>query len=472
MMRMITGTLLILCLLITFFSFAKSDIRFSNVKIIKYGDSLRVSFNISLPNNEIATNEKLVLQPVLYSYKGSERLRKLFLNGRVRNAIEWRKDNYKLPMPCEASDTSGQRLYPNIEGLFKQTIVMKEWMDTISLKFDCIVDRCDRYFYRDPIFVVRDVPININPVRKAQLIKELVHSEIPQIKTVRSALEIDIKETFVKPTSAFDETIKSIDVTKETSALAINFRVGVARVEEEYENNKEIIGRLLNALNAIKGDKGAKLTKLVVVGYASPDGLASKNEFVAQRRAEVLRDYLIEKADLPFEDFTIINGGEDWGGLRKMVTESDMLEKEEVLRIIDDVPVYGGREKELMDLNRGETYRMLKRAMFPKLRNAGYLLAFYDTQPDIAGQAIDVAIGLIHNERYSEALELLKHHSEDSRVAYPLGVCYLRIGDLDSATRYLKKATEKGNTYRFEAAVLLQRIGSTMDTIEKSNVEE
>ena len=54
-----------------------------------------------------------------------------------------------------------------------------------------------------------------------------------------------------------------------------------------------------------------------------------------------------------------------------------MSDKEDILRIIDDVPILKGREVRLMKLNQGIPYRYMKEHFFPKLRRAGYIKVYY-----------------------------------------------------------------------------------------------
>ena len=72
-----------------------------------------------------------------------------------------------------------------------------------------------------------------------------------------------------------------------------------------------------------------------------------------------------------------MNGGEGWDELRYLVEGSEMSGKEEILQIIDKVPILKGRELRLMKLDRGVPYRYMREHFFPKLRRAGYIKVYY-----------------------------------------------------------------------------------------------
>lgn len=72
-----------------------------------------------------------------------------------------------------------------------------------------------------------------------------------------------------------------------------------------------------------------------------------------------------------FDNQTISN----WVFIRAKVSASDMKHKAEVLSIIDNVPIYEGREKQLMQLDAGVSYNYLKENIFPQLLTTSSLIS-------------------------------------------------------------------------------------------------
>ncbi|MDR0895080.1 MAG: DUF3575 domain-containing protein [Prevotellaceae bacterium] len=128
-------------------------------------------------------------------------------------------------------------------------------------------------------------------------------------------------------------------------------------------------------------DSQLRFDHATLVGSASIDGLLSVNEELSLQRAQFLRDFLNRRYQLsdylPVEVSSI---GEDWDGLETYVQQlplSTLPYRDEVLRIIRQVPIVAGREKQLMLLNNGKTYQYLKQHFFPYQRRS-FITIVYD----------------------------------------------------------------------------------------------
>jgi len=98
------------------------------------------------------------------------------------------------------------------------------------------------------------------------------------------------------------------------------------------------------------------------------------NEGLALGRARAFREYLIRQFGLSAHLFRVSGVAEDWDGLRELVEESRMYQKEEILRIIDQTGIFEGRELKLMLLENGYPYREMLRLMFPELRRVELII--------------------------------------------------------------------------------------------------
>ncbi len=99
---------------------------------------------------------------------------------------------------------------------------------------------------------------------------------------------------------------------------------------------------------------------------------------LALARAESLADWLMSVTGVGRESIDIAFAGVGWSELRNLVLESGMEYGEEVADIIDNVPVFifkgkeivDSRRKRLMDLAMGNPYRFMLTHIFPQVRNA------------------------------------------------------------------------------------------------------
>ena len=136
------------------------------------------------------------------------------------------------------------------------------------------------------------------------------------------------------------------------------------------------LARLDHFFNVILKDSLLTYGKAEITGTASVDGAYAANEAVAKKRALDFRRFLDTRYKLSDLFPVTINWvGEDWDYLDYCVTQAEPNSpvfrwKEDILRIIRNVPVMGGRETTLMKLGNGVPYQYLKTRFFPLQRRA------------------------------------------------------------------------------------------------------
>ena len=168
-----------------------------------------------------------------------------------------------------------------------------------------------------------------------------------------------------------------------------------------------------------------------------------------------LKDFLLRNTAFPADSMTLFNGSEDWRGLRKLVAASDLYEREEILRIIDNVPVTQGRELELMKLSGGRPYLYMLEHMFPELRNAAFIKVYYENLPDAGSEALSRGATLVSQGLYKEALEVLSSASAGAARDLLEGSALLFSGDEAGAVPLLERAAAGGEP---EARKLLDQL--------------
>lgn len=111
------------------------------------------------------------------------------------------------------------------------------------------------------------------------------------------------------------------------------------------------------------------VASISIKGLTSIEGTYKDNLDKSQERADKVRRYILNNYP-EYENVTITTEakGEDWDGLRNLVECSSIGDRAEILRIIDNVGIFNGREKQLMDIRGGQPYLQMKRELFPLLR--------------------------------------------------------------------------------------------------------
>ena len=87
----------------------------------------------------------------------------------------------------------------------------------------------------------------------------------------------------------------------------------------------------------------------------------------------------------------------------------------------------------------------LKENVLSDQRNSGYIRIYYDYVPDEAAATINRASLLLKEEKYEEALKMLRTVEGDERSLNALGVALYMTGHKEQALGCFRRAAEKGN---------------------------
>ena len=228
--------------------------------------------------------------------------------------------------------------------------------------------------------------------------------------------------------------------------LEIIFKVSKIEIDSSVFNNEVTFGKILSAVDKIFSNPKYKIDKIEVAGYASPEGPPAFNTWLGENRAKALINYIIEhrpQYNLTMEDFKIVNGDENWPGLRRVVAASNMKEKDQVLAIIDDENIPSERKKLRIEaINYGWVWKKMLDEIYPHLRCARYLSIYYDSTDDKAVDIINESNELVREGKYAEALEHIDSVKEDMRAYNTVGVALMMQGKFEEAMPWFEKALE------------------------------
>lgn len=333
-------------------------------------------------------------------------------------------------------------------------------------------------------------------------------------------LERILSPYIVNPHFAYVEPKVEVVKSREIQAECfLDFEVNKINIRPEYMNNPRELAKIRVMIDDLKLDPSIKVNRLDIIGYASPEGTLATNKRLSEGRAMALRDYLASRYDFPRNQYHIIFGGENWDGLIDAIETLDMDYKNEMLDIIQDIPIEKGRETKLMQLRGGVPYRYLLKNVFPSLRvaickvnydiknfnvdeakevikrrpqnlslNEMFLVA--NTYPKGSQEFIDVfetavrmypdseianmnaataALSrndLISAERYLKKMESQEYWPEYNNA---MGILTLLKGDYELAEEYLNKARELGLDVATDNLEELAKKKANMNEIEKAN---
>ena len=385
-----------------------------NENMTQDGKLVTVSFDVDTDNTKLPHQRKEVILPYIYNSKDTLYLDVLEVYGKGRFKRERQENALAGDRDWKLED--GQVL--KNEGIYKyeSQVPLKRWMKSATLGIRRQVVGC----------ACEGDPVDENLAQTSLFEEPKVQRRVPEY--------------------AIEDAQKLWDFGKDE--LEIVFKVSKIELDSTVFNNEVTFGKILSAVDKIFTNPHYKLDRIEVAGYASPEGPPDFNAWLAENRAKALIDYIISQRpqyELTTDDFVIVNGQENWTGLRNQVIQSDIRFKDEVVEIIDDASLTGEQKKLKIDaLDYGRIWRLMVKEIYPHLRSARYLAIYYDSTDDTTIEVINEANDKIREGKYEEAEQMMKMAQEDARVYNTLGVAVMMQGRFEEAMPWFQKAVEDG----------------------------
>lgn len=145
------------------------------------------------------------------------------------------------------------------------------------------------------------------------------------------------------------------------------------------ELKKEGVKELNKKVKSASEDERVEITGAKISAYASPDGALDLNTKLSGNRGKSAEKYLkqtlkklkVKEADA--DDFLkVLTTAEDWDGFKKLMEESQIKDKELILRVLSMYSDPAVREKEIKNI--AEAFEEIKGSVLPQLRRSQMLI--------------------------------------------------------------------------------------------------
>ena len=168
------------------------------------------------------------------------------------------------------------------------------------------------------------------------------------------------------------------------------------------ETRSDDVKALQAAIKDANADEKKAINKLEVSGYASPDGGMDLNEKLAQNRQNVAQDFLKKglKKDKVNAEIAQNITAEDWEGFKALVENSNMQDKDLVLRVLKMYADPEEREAQIKNLS--AVYKTLAEDILPALRRSRLILT-----TDLIGKSDEEIAELAKNDPAQLSVEEL-----------------------------------------------------------------
>ncbi len=198
-------------------------------------------------------------------------------------------------------------------------------------------------------------------------------------KTVKIP-DVKIGEGVISTSELVNRTLKNAStafapdayqhIIKQKQEANIQFLIQQAKIRTS-ELNGVSVQQFVKTLQEIQADEQRKaLENIEVSAYASPDGGMSLNTKVAQDREKSTQKYVksqLKKTGLEAEVDTKYTA-EDWEGFKELVSQSNMQDKEVILRVLSMYQDPEEREHQIRNLS--AAFTDLTQEILPQLRRA------------------------------------------------------------------------------------------------------
>ncbi len=157
---------------------------------------------------------------------------------------------------------------------------------------------------------------------------------------------------------------------KQTKQAQIKYLINQANIRNS-ELKSTSVQDFLNTLRLIKADqKGYMLENVEVSAYASPDGGMKVNTALAKEREKTSKGYVNKQLKSNKLDVDVDSKytAEDWEGFQELVSQSNIQDKDIILRVLSMYQDPEEREKQIRNLSAG--YKELADEVLPELRRA------------------------------------------------------------------------------------------------------
>ena len=246
------------------------------------------------------------------------------------------------------------------------------------------------------------------------------------------------------------------EVIKQTAEGQILYTINSSTVRNNQLTSQSIKD-FQAALDEIKANERKTLTGTDVVAYASPDGKEDQNAKLSDNRSKSAEKAFAKvtkkhPADAPVN---VTSVGEDWEGFQELVAESDLEDKDLIIRVLSMYSDPAVREKEIKNMS--AVYTTLAKEVLPELRRARFianvefknytseeLLKLVDENIDVLDETALLRAATLVNENadkialYKKAVE--KFNSANGQ--YNLAVVYIWDGKLAEAKAALAKCAK------------------------------
>ena len=192
-------------------------------------------------------------------------------------------------------------------------------------------------------------------------VREPAYTPRPAIREIQD----DLKDRSARPPV----------IHSKSGSAHIDFILDSIVIHPEYHDNQRELDKIRLVIDSVVGNPDATPKLLTIHGYASPEGPYKHNVWLAEERTKALARYINDIYKFPDGFIQAESTPEDWDGFVRMVSQSDLPHREEILAIArsnrkPDTKMW------LIKTHYPAEYKVMLRDILPYLRHSDYRIDY------------------------------------------------------------------------------------------------
>lgn len=168
------------------------------------------------------------------------------------------------------------------------------------------------------------------------------------------------------------------DGTPHSANYEIHYAINSSDAVMGFEDNSEVLAQLDNFFDQMKKDTLVHISKISVMGYASPDGTTKFNSALAQERAKELSAMLAQRYGLADYNIAVSSEVEPWSATTDAIEHSSLNNRTDLVRIVNSNEEPMTIDHRLKRENKA--WNWLKKDVLPDMRKATVTIAYTKDQ--------------------------------------------------------------------------------------------
>lgn len=169
----------------------------------------------------------------------------------------------------------------------------------------------------------------------------------------------------------------------------VYFDRGSSTLESILHDNARELESFVSSIRSVGKRVPCHPRHIRIISGSSVEGNPALNERLSWQRAIQIRSYLQERLSFPDSLFVLSSRGEDWDGLYRLVVDSDLPCRGEILTVLNEIMGEADRgdmtkeklKSQLMMLHEGRVWHHMLRHFMPELRRGIIVCEFEEAQP-------------------------------------------------------------------------------------------